>query len=134
MMGEFSRLVHEYVAEVAMCIDLFYQHFGRKDIIRAWREGNLPQAGELPGNIRYLIHGKGCQVEFSTHDIDFDFSDWEGNFGFDAWKLWLFSVQFPREYPSLQRQEIVEEELKKCVLRGLISAVNDDESLYMWTV
>ncbi|WP_155956593.1 hypothetical protein [Rhizobium sp. CF080] len=130
-MSDFLHLVHEYVAEVKMCIDLFDQHFGRKDIVRAWREGKLPQTGILPGNIRYQIHGKGCQVEFATHDIDFDFADWEGNFGFDAWKLWLFASQFPEKYPQLQHQGIVEEEMKRYVLNGSISAINDDMTLYM---
>jgi len=130
-MDEFLQLAHVYVAEVKMCIGLFERQFGRKDVIRAWREGSLPQTGLLPGNIRYQIHGRGCQVEFVDHDIDFDFADWEGNFGFDGWKLWLFSSQFPQNYPNLQHQKAVEEAVQKHLSDGAISAINADKTLYM---
>ncbi|GGG23590.1 hypothetical protein GCM10010924_61430 [Rhizobium wenxiniae] len=130
MIDEFEKLTNEYVAEVIFCISLFSRQFRRKDVIKAWRDGVVPQAGVLPGNIRYQLHGKGCQVEFTDHDVDFDFLDWDGNYGFDSWKLWMFAKQFTERYPSLQTLESVEYNLQRCVMSGAIAAVGADNDLY----
>ncbi|MBD9598142.1 hypothetical protein IB270_35620 [Ensifer sp. ENS05] len=122
-MSELLILARDYLAEVEGCLDLFESKFGRRDIIKAWREGTLEREGLLNETIGYQIHGRGCQVEFADHDVEFDFMDWDGAVGFDAWKILAYAQQFPERYPKLTSNAHVEQELQLCIETGAIKAV-----------
>lgn len=56
------------------------------------RAGDLPRAGELPGEIHYQVHGTGCRfTDPDDVEIDMDFSI-GGMEMFDWWRV-LTSVQ-----------------------------------------
>ncbi|MBD9597771.1 hypothetical protein IB270_33645 [Ensifer sp. ENS05] len=129
-MSELLILARNYLAEVEGCLELFEGKFGRRDIIKAWREGTLEREGLLNDTIAYQLHGRGCQVEFADHDVDFDFMDWDGTVGFDAWKLWTYARQFPERYPKLTSNADVEQELQLSIKAGEIKAVFPDGRYY----
>ena len=100
-------LATEYLSAVEGCLVLFERKFGRRDLIRAWREGVFPREGMLADEVKYVIHGVGCAVEFADHFVDFDFSG-TCEVGFDAWRLWRYATQFPEAYPDYQDYAAVE--------------------------
>ncbi|QZP08484.1 hypothetical protein [Caenibius sp. WL] len=116
------NLITDYLTAVEECLDLFDQKFGRRDLIRAWREGAIPQQGELPGGVEYQMHGVGCAVEYADHDVDFDFAN-QHEVGFDAWRLWLYAEQYPERYPAYQARDAVEAALAECLSNGAIRRV-----------
>jgi hypothetical protein len=100
-------LIKDYLSAVDGCLYLFNEKFGRRDIVRAWKEGVIPQSGELSANASYRMHGVGCAVEFPEYDVDFDFAK-QDEVGFDPWRLWRYAKQFPRTYPDYQELTAVE--------------------------
>jgi hypothetical protein len=121
-------LVSKYNSEVSTCLSLFNETFGRTDLIRAWREGKIPQEGQLPG-AHYRLHGVGCAVEYEDRIIDFDFGNWTET-GFDAWRLWSYANQFPKDYPDYQDLTSVEMALKSSEDEGKIAKFPDNGKLF----
>ncbi|HZF42706.1 MAG TPA: hypothetical protein VEZ48_04800 [Sphingomonadaceae bacterium] len=117
-----ANLITDYLSAVEKCLVLFDRKFGRRDLVRAWREGAIPQTGELAGGIEYQMHGVGCGVEYTDHDVDFDFAN-QHEVGFDAWRLWQYSTQFPDLYPDYQERDAVEAALAEGLSGGIISRV-----------
>lgn len=115
-----EQVIAEYLQQVEKCLSLFESKFGRRDLVRAWRERAIPQAAELAEGIEYHMHGVGCAVEFSDYDVDFDFAS-PDQAGFDAWRLWLFAKQFPERYPEYQDREVVESALNRLIEAGAIA-------------
>ena len=110
-------LIADYLQKVEHCLALFEAEFGRRDLIRAWREGILPPTGELADGVEYHMHGVGCAVEYSDYDVDFDFAT-RDEAGFDAWRLWMFAKQFPERYPDYQERSAVEAGVDAIVAEG----------------
>ena len=82
----------------------------------------IPQTGELSERVEYRMHGVGCAVEFTDHEVDFDFAT-DREVGFDAWRLWVYAEQFPEQYPEYQELAAVEGSLAECQSDGTISRV-----------
>lgn len=114
-----EMLISDYLDEVERCLFFFETKFGRRDLIRAWREGFVPVRGELTEGVKYQMHGVGCAVEFPTHEVDFDFASAE-EVGFDAWRLLMYAEQFPNKYPEYQGERLIESALLECLQEGLI--------------
>ena len=112
-------LIDDYLAAVERCLALFYERFQRRDLIRAWRGGAIPQRGDLVQNVRYRFHGVGCAVELSDCEVDFDFAS-ELEVGFDAWRLWLHARQFPHRYPEYGDRIAVDRMLAACLSEGRV--------------
>ncbi|WP_421694513.1 DUF6896 domain-containing protein [Aestuariivirga sp.] len=121
------ELILDYLTAVERCLALFEKKFGRKDLIRAWREGVIPQTGKLADGVLYQIHGFGCGVEYTDHDIDFEFAN-QHEVGFDAWRLWRYAKQFSHLYPDYQDLRAVETTLAKELANGSIRRI---ESRYL---
>ena len=115
-------LIADYLQQVESCLAIFEAKFGRRDLIRAWREGILPPTGELADGVKFHIHGVGCSVEKSDYDIDFDFAT-RDEVGFDAWRLWRFAKQFPTRYPDYQERSAVEAGLDNIVMSNMAARV-----------
>lgn len=115
-------LITDYLSAVEKCLMLFDQKFGRRDLIRAWRERAIPQRGKLSDGIEYQMHGFGCAVEYTDHDVDFDFAN-QHEVGVDAWRLWLYAEQFPDRYPGYQELAAVEAALAEGLADGTISRI-----------
>ncbi len=115
-----ANLITDYLLAVEECLALFDQRFGRRDLVRAWREGVIPQTGELADGIEYQMHGVGCGVEYTDHDIDFDFAN-KHEVGVDAWRLWRYAKQFAELYPDYQERDAVEAALAAGLSDGTIS-------------
>lgn len=116
------NLIIDYLRAVEECLLLFDRKFGRRDLVRAWREGVIPQTGELAQGIEYQMHGVGCSVEFGDHYVDFDFAS-QHNVGFDAWRLWQYANQFPNRYVAYQEHAAVKAALADCLLNGAVRPV-----------
>lgn len=117
-----EKLITGYLSAVEKCLVLFDHKFARRDLVRAWREGAIPQAGKLAEDIEYQMHGVGCSVEYADHNVDFDFAS-QHEVGFDAWRLWQYSTQFPDLYPHYQDREAIEAALAERLSGGSISPV-----------
>jgi hypothetical protein len=48
-------LIREYLLAVEQCLSLFERKYGRRDLVRAWREGVISQVGELADGISYQM-------------------------------------------------------------------------------
>jgi|EndMetStandDraft_7_1072992.scaffolds.fasta_scaffold19342_3 hypothetical protein len=120
-----ANLITDYLSAVEECLVLFEQKFGRRDLVRAWREGVIPQAGELADGIEYQMHGIGCGVEYTDHDVDFDFAN-QHEVGVDAWRLWRYAKQFPKVYPHYQECDAVEAALAEGLSNGTISRAESE--------
>lgn len=116
------NLITDYLSTVEECRILFDQKFGRRDLIHAWREGVIPQQGELRSGVEYQMHGVGCAVEYTDHLVDFDFAN-QDEVGFDAWRLWLYAEQYPERYPEYQAYDAIEAALMECLSSGAIRRV-----------
>lgn len=127
-----ENLIAEYLEAVEKCLTLFEAKFGRRDLIRAWREGDLSPSGVLTDGVNYHLHGVGCVVEYQDFDVDFDFAT-RDKVGFDAWRLWMFAKQFPERYPDYQERSAIQAGIDSIVadgkaalgLSGFYGEVND---------
>ena len=117
-----EKVISEYLQQVEKSLILFEGRFGRRDLVRAWREKIIPQEGELAEGIEFRMHGVGCAVEFPAYDVDFDFAS-RDRVGFDAWRLWLFAKQFPDRYPLYQDREAIVAALAERIDAGAIARV-----------
>lgn len=112
------ELIKDYMRAAERALSLFENTFGRRDLIKAWREGAVPQTGELAGGIEYQIHGIGCWVDLPEGEVDFDFA-YSNDVGFDAWRLWLYAKQFPDRYGGYEEKAQVERDVDAAVALGL---------------
>jgi hypothetical protein len=103
-------------------MDLLEEKLGRRDLIKAWREGEIPKEGQLGDGISYKLHGVGCFVEFPDYDVDFDFAG-EAEVGFDAWRVWSHVQQFPQRYPQYPTRAAIEKLMDECLAAGVIEPV-----------
>lgn len=99
---------------VEKALALFEKTFGRRDLIKGWREGSIPQTRELPGGVEYQMHGIGCWVDLPDGEVDFDFA-YSNDVGFDAWRLWSYAEHAQNRYPSYQKKEDVEHALSEAL-------------------
>jgi hypothetical protein len=122
MVMAIEQVISEYLQQVEKSLTLFEGRFGRRDLVRAWRESIIPQEGDLAEGIEFRMHGFGCAVEFPDYDVDFDFVSLD-QVGFDAWRLWLFAKQFPHRYPQYQDREAIVDALAERLDAGAITRV-----------
>jgi hypothetical protein len=120
-----EQLIADYLQQAEKCLSLFAGKFGRRDLVRAWREHVVPQAGELAKGVDYHMHGVGCAVEFPDYEVDFDFAS-SSQVGFDVWRLWRFAKQFPERYPEYQEEAAIENAVNECIVAGTITRAATD--------
>ena len=113
------ELINDYMGAVEKALALFEKTFGRRDLIKAWREGAIPQTGKLPGGVEYQMHGIGCWVDLPDGEVDFDFA-YSNDVGFDAWRLWSYAEHAQNRYPGYQKKEDVERELAEALASGVV--------------
>lgn len=100
-------LVSDYQAVVCQAVELLVASgIERPTSNTSWAGLDIPQSGELKGQIRYYKHGYGCAVHFPGNVVDFDFgSNGEIN-GFDAWRLVGFAGIRLRAYGFSEEAEL----------------------------
>jgi len=94
-----ARLISDYQASVRTAVE-FMQRSGipLPSTSRDWVKTDIPNRGELEGEIQYYKHGYGCAVSLSTGKVDFDFGRHGVIGGFDAWRLAGFADSKLPEY------------------------------------
>ncbi|WP_372006069.1 hypothetical protein P7L74_12645 [Tistrella mobilis] len=122
-----TELVVKYLSEIEECLVLFEKKYNRRDLVRAWRSGAIPQNENLTAGITYSMHGVGCTVEYNDHEVDFDFAN-RYEVGFDAWRLWRYAKQFPDLYPQYQSLPAVEAAVADGLSKGTISGIDNKYS------
>lgn len=116
------RLISEYQSHVSAFVQAFRSRFDVEDLLEAWNEGEVPQAGTLDDRFetRYEFHGVGCRFESDRGEVNFDFGPDGRHDGFDGWRLWILAQSRPDNYPKFQRLEVVESVLGELVTDGLV--------------
>jgi hypothetical protein len=85
-------LVNDYQAVVRRAVELLAASgIELPTSNTSWAGLDIPQNGELNGQIRYYKHGYGCAVYFPNEVVDFDFGANGEIDGFDAWRLLGFA-------------------------------------------
>ncbi|WP_156420450.1 MULTISPECIES: DUF6896 domain-containing protein [unclassified Sphingopyxis] len=113
------ELINDYMEAVEKALTMFEKTFGRRDLIKAWREGTIPQTGELSGGVEYQMHGIGCWVNLPEGEVDFDFA-YSNHVGFDTWRLWSYAKHSQNRYPDYQNQADIERALADASAAGVI--------------
>ncbi|HVU00801.1 MAG TPA: hypothetical protein VHE30_03585 [Polyangiaceae bacterium] len=65
---------------------------GRVDLLAARRAGEIAKSGVSPDGIEFEFHGIGCRLSADGTVVDVDFLP-GGAFGFDVWRLHVFSSE-----------------------------------------
>lgn len=123
------ELINDYMSAVEKALAMFEKAFGRRDLIKAWREGTIPQTGKLPGEVEYQMHGIGCWVDLPEGEVDFDFA-YSNDVGFDTWRLWSYAKHSQNRYPSYQNQEDIEQALADASAVGVIEPFENYPRLF----
>jgi len=113
------ELINDYMGAVEKALTLFEKAFGRRDLVKAWREGSMPPTGELSGGVEYQMQGIGCWVNLPEGEVDFDFA-YSNDVGFDAWRLWSYAEHAQNRYPDYQKKEDVERALAEALAAGVV--------------
>ncbi len=92
MDNKLEQLIAEYQSRVRDAVALMYRSgMTMPSSALAWVKANIPPEGVLEGGVKYCKHGAGCEVQFDSREVDFDFGeDGEVN-GFDLWRLLQFA-------------------------------------------
>lgn len=125
------NLIKDYQNDVKLFMKLFNEKYARKDIIRAWHDGDIPQNGKVTDTIEYELHGIGCCVFFPDREIDFDFGPNLRTDGFDLWRLKQYIKQNtnPGKYPTNDELEVSFNQLAEC---GAIKKIYENSNLYFF--
>ena len=123
------KLINNYLDDINYFMSLFKKKYGRNDVIKAWREGDIPQFGNVTNEIEYELHGIGCCIFFPNKEVDFDFSKKNRTDGFDLWRLKKYLKQCPEIKKNMNEAELEYHfnELKK---NNYIKKIHEDSSLY----
>lgn len=125
-------LIKDYQRDVKLFMKLFYEKYYRKDVLRAWHDGEVPQEGKLTDSVEYELHGIGCCVFFPDREVDFDFGPDLRVDGFDLWRLQQYIKRNanPEKYPSLDELEV---SFKNLVESGRIKKIYNNSNLYFFS-
>jgi hypothetical protein len=109
MDSRLSTLVSDYQAVVRQAVELLAASgIERPTSNTSWVDMDIPQIGELKGQIRYYKHGHGCAVHFPSKAVDFDFGSNGEISGFDASRLAGFAGTRLRAYGFSSEAELKE--------------------------
>lgn len=93
--------IREYFVEVEKALALLQERFGREDVLRALREGVIPERGRLASGVEFRFHGAGCRLNYDGgREVDFDFLPDGRRVGVDVWRIWRYAAQFPDRFPE----------------------------------
>ena len=112
-------LIDEYQVAARRVASALRVGFGRDNLLRARRSGEIPKEGVISG-IEFSFHGVGCRATVDGVEVDFDFGPNGRTDGFEAWRLWRFAQQNPQKYPQFQRLEDVQAALERLARSGEI--------------
>lgn len=113
------RAIGDFLSDAEKCVSYFEDQYGRRDVLQAWRDKVIPQQGKLLGKYNYRMHGIGCWMRLTTHEVDFDFVS-DGTVGFDAWRIGLYVEQLPDTYPPLATMDEVRASFPKLLEQQLV--------------
>jgi len=85
------RWALEYIGEAKTMVDQLRLSHPFQDLLRAWRSGEVPRTGDLPGDVHYEFHGSGCIFQSPKRTVDLDFGPQGRCDGFDAWRLFQYA-------------------------------------------
>ena len=71
--NQILSLINEYLKDIHVFMVYFEKKYKRKDVLRAWHDGDIPQSGKVTDSIEYELHGIGCSIFFPDRELDFDF-------------------------------------------------------------
>jgi len=102
-----KKLILDYQASVRTAVEIV-QRSGIPLPLTSWDwiETNIPDYGELAGEIGYYKHGCGCKVYLPTGPVDFDFGRMGEIDEFDDWRLVNFASSKLSEYGFETKGEI----------------------------
>lgn len=125
------NLINEYLNDVRMFIKYFKEKYHREDVILAWRDGDIPQSGNVTDTIEYELHGIGCCIFFPDREIDFDFGPEMRSDGFDLWRLKKYLNQRPDISKHLSIEDL-ETTFNNLVKNGTIGKTYPNSNLYFF--
>lgn len=129
-MNTIDYLIGSYLNEVIKSIELFQSKIGRKDIMRACIEKQIPRKGIISNNLSYELHGIGCNFIYPDYEVDFDFAPGGRIDGIDYWRLKNFAEQFPDKYPDYQVEGALKRDFETLVDTGKLAQNVEYSSLY----
>lgn len=107
MNKKLACLIDAYQKNVQSAVVLMQRSGIQMPYSRAsWIEMDISPHGELDGGIPYYKHGAGCEVSFTTGQIDFDFGAQGEVGGFDVWRLLTFAEDRLSEYGFESEAEV----------------------------
>jgi hypothetical protein len=114
------ELIVSYKNEISKRIRRLQVELGCIDLMRGWREQAFPREGQFGtrGDGFYSFHGTGCSVDDGTTSVEFEFGEGGRVDGFDAWRLHLFSQNFPNKYQGVESLLAIESGLKTLIDLG----------------
>lgn len=134
MQANLFSLIDDYLSKVKECMLLFESKIGADSPLKAWREGLIPQKGDLGKGIEYQLHGIGCLAVFpGGREVDFDFGPGGRFDGLDLWRLGIFANSYPDKYPFFQDDDVLKREFEQAIEAGLISQIpHSGSQLYFY--
>lgn len=127
-MNDLINVIQAYQKEIHDGLEAFERQIGRRDLIRAWREGLLEKSGALIDGTKYEFHGIGCCLSFNDHEVDFDFSSDSRPDGFDLWRLWRYAKQFPDRFSRYQNKSEVQKDFNELIAASMVVRLFSTES------
>jgi hypothetical protein len=103
-----ARLLHAYGRDIRLVLQLFRQHCGIANPVKACWSQQLQRTGFLDAeqSLAYAVHGAGCTVEFPAGTlVSFDLDE-RDQYRFDPWKFKLYA-----DSPAVE--EMADEELRQ---------------------
>lgn len=116
-------LIDDFLAQVERATNLLEGRFGKKCILRLWRENAIPRCGEILDGINYELHGVGCRVYFPEMCIDFDYGPNERVDGFDVWRLYIYACEVPLQHPKYIDEDALKRDFHEYVSLGKVKRV-----------
>jgi hypothetical protein len=124
MIKNLKALIDDYLADVANGIDLFKLKIGDKNPLKAWRDNDIPQKGNLTDDVKYELHGIGCLLVYPEYEVDFDFGPDERIDGFDLWRLSQYVAGRVNRYPEYEDTNNLKRDFEQAVNNGEISKID----------
>jgi hypothetical protein len=132
-MNPLLKVIDDYKKDVAYGIKLFHKKYGEVNLLREWRKNNIPQVGKLSDTVEYQFHGIGCNLDFGTHDTDFNFGDNQRYDGFDLWRITLY-IEGKKVYTEYNNnEEKIKNDFQDLIDNGIIvcSHFENDRLCYL---
>lgn len=120
MNKNFKNLIASYLADVAKGMALFEKLIGKKRPIKAWRDKDIEQKGNLSSEVKYELHGIGCFLIYPEYYVNFDFGP-NGRFdGFELWRLSQYLDERKSNYQAYD-ESLLKQDFEQALKDGVIA-------------